>query len=89
VRIERLGLEVATEGKFAFDITDNDPLSAVAETRRSETLSRQGWQVRIETQMRLSCTRKAFLLRATLRAWEGTREVCHREWDRSIPRDLV
>ena len=89
VRIERLGLEVATEGKFAFDITDNDPLSAVAETRRSETLSRQGWQVRIETQMRLSCTREAFLLRATLRAWEGTREVCHREWDRSIPRDLV
>jgi len=89
VRIERLGLEVATEGKFAFDITDDDPLSAVAEMRRSETLSRQGWQVRIETQMRLSCTREAFLLRATLRAWEGTREVCHREWDRSIPRDLV
>jgi uncharacterized protein len=89
VRIDRLGLEVATEGKFAFDITDDDPLSAVAEMRRSETLSRQGWQVRIETQMRLSCTRKAFLLRATLRAWEGPREVCHREWDRSIPRDLV
>jgi hypothetical protein len=57
--------------------------------RRSETLSRQGWQVRIETQMRLSCTREAFLLRTTLRAWEGTREVCHREWDRFISRDLV
>jgi uncharacterized protein len=89
VRIDRLGLEVATEGKFAFDITDDDPLSAVAEMRRSETLSRQGWQVRIETQMRLSCTREAFLLRTTLRAWEGTREVCHREWDRFISRDLV
>ena len=46
------------------------------------------WQVRIETQMRLSCTRDAFLLRASLRAWEGSGEVCHREWDRSIPRDL-
>jgi predicted acyl esterase len=89
VRIDRLGLEVATAGKFAFDIKDDDPLSAVAEMHRSETLSRDGWLVRIETQMRLSCTREAFLLRATLRAWQGTREVCHREWDRSIPRDLV
>jgi predicted acyl esterase len=89
VRIDRLGLEVATEGKFAFDLRNDDPLSAIAEMRRTETLSRQGWQVRIETQMRLSCTREAFLLRATLRAWDGAREVCHREWDRSIARDLV
>jgi putative CocE/NonD family hydrolase len=89
VRIDRLGLELATEGKFAFDITDDDPLSATAEMQRTETIQRDAWQVRIETRMRLSCTRDAFLLRASLRAWEGTSEVCHREWDRSIPRDLV
>ncbi len=89
VRIDRLGLELGTEGKFAFDIKDDDPLSATAEMRRVETKQRGAWQVRIETQMHLSCTRDAFLLRATLRAWEGTSEVCHREWDRSIPRDFV
>jgi hypothetical protein len=89
VRIDRLGLELNTEGKFAFDITDDDPLSATAEMRRTETIQRDGWQVRIETWMRLSCTRDAFLLQASLRAWEGASEVCHREWDRSIPRDLV
>jgi uncharacterized protein len=89
VRIDRLGLELDTEGKFAFDITDDDPLSATAEMRRTETIQRDGWQVRIETRMRLSCTRDAFLLQASLRAWEGATEVCHREWDRSIPRDLV
>jgi predicted acyl esterase len=89
VRIDRIGLEQATEGKFAFDIKDDDPLSATAEMRRSETLSRDGWQVRIETHMHLSCTREAFLLRASLRAWEGTEEVCHRDWDRAIPRDLA
>ena len=89
VRIDRLGLELGTEGKFAFDIKDDDPLSATAEMRRTETIQRDAWQVRIETRMRLSCTRDAFLLRASLRAWEGTSEVCHREWDRSIPRDLV
>ncbi|HEY6717933.1 MAG TPA: CocE/NonD family hydrolase [Reyranella sp.] len=89
VRIDRLGLELGTEGKFAFDITDDDPLSATAEMQRTETIQRDAWQVRIETRMRLSCTRDAFLLQASLRAWEGTAEVCHREWDCSIPRDLV
>ena len=89
VRIDRLGLELGTEGKFAFDITDDDPLSATAEMQRTETIRRDGWQVRIETRMRLSCTHDTFLLRASLRAWEGASEVCHREWDRSIPRDLV
>ena len=89
VRIDRLGLELGTEGKFAFDIKDDDPLSATAEMQRTETIRRDAWQVRIETRMRLSCTRDAFLLQASLRAWEGADEVCRREWDRSIPRDLV
>jgi hypothetical protein len=89
VRIDRIGLELGTEGKFAFDIQDDDPLSAVAEMQRTETIQRDDWQIRIETSMRLSCTRDAFLLRASLRAWEGASEVCHREWDQSIPRDLV
>ena len=89
VRIDRIGLELGTEGKFTSDIKDDDPLSAVVEMRKTETKQRDAWQIRIETAMRLSCTRDAFLLRATLRAWEGTREVCHREWDRSIPRDLM
>jgi uncharacterized protein len=89
VRIDRLGLELGTEGKFAFDIKDEDPLSATAEMQRTETIRRDDWQVRIETRMRLSCTRDAFLLQASLSAWEGADEVCHREWDRSIPRDLV
>ena len=89
VRIDRIGLELGTEGKFAFDIKDDDPLSATAEMRRTETIQRDAWQVRIETSMRLSCTRDAFLLRATMRALEGSSELCHREWDQSIPRDFL
>ena len=89
MRIDRLGLEMGMEGKFAFDIKDDNPLSATAEMRRVETKQRGDWQVKFETAMHLSCTRDAFLLRATMRAWEGAREVCRREWDHSIPRDLV
>jgi putative CocE/NonD family hydrolase len=89
VRIDRLGLELGSEGKFAVDIKDDDPLSASIEMQRTQTIQRDAWQVRIETAMRLSCTRDAFLLRASLRAWEGSHEVCHRDWDHSIPRDLA
>ena len=88
-RIDRIGLELGAEGKSRFHVEADDPLSAVAELQRTVTMSRDAWQIRIETRMRLSCTRDAFLLQGSLRAWEGTDEVCRREWDRSIPRDFL
>ena len=89
VRIERIDLELDTESKSRFHVEENDPLSAVAELRRTLTMSRDAWQIRMKAQMRLSCTRNAFLLRGSLRAWEGASEVCHRDWDRSIARDFL
>ncbi len=88
-RIDRIGLELGTEGKSRFHVEEDDPLSSVYELQRTQTMSRDAWQVRIETQMRLSCTRDAFLLQASLRAFEGANEVCHRDWDRSIARDFL
>jgi len=88
-RIDRIGLELGTENKSQFHVEEDDPLSAVNELRRTWTMSRDDWQIRIETQMRLSCTRNTFLLQGSLRAWEGAKEVCRREWDRSIPRDFL
>jgi len=88
-RIDRLGLELGTENKSRLHIEEDDPLSAVAELRRTWTMSRKAWQIRIETQMRLSCTRDVFRLQASLRAWEGGTEVCHRDWDRAIAREFL
>jgi predicted acyl esterase len=88
-RIDRIGLELRTEGKSHFHVEEDDPLSAEAELRRTQRMSRDAWQIRVETRMRLSCTRDAFLLQGGLRAWEGETEVCCRQWDRSIPRDFV
>ena len=61
----------------------------MAELQQTRTMARQAWQVRIETHMRLSCTRDAFLLVGSLRAFEGADEICHREWDRTIARDFM
>jgi len=88
-RIDRIGLELGTQWQSRYHVEDNDPLSAVAELNNIQTVSRNEWQIRVETQMRLSCNRDAFLLHGRLRASEGANEVCHREWDRSIPRDFM
>jgi predicted acyl esterase len=88
-RIDRIALELSAEGKSQFHVEEDDPLSAMAELRRTQTMSRDEWQIRVETQIRLSSTASIFMLQGSLRAWEGANEVCRREWDRSIPRDFT
>jgi hypothetical protein len=88
-RIDRIGLELGTQWKTQYHVEENDPLSAVAELTNTQTLSRDDWQIRVETQMRLSSTGNAFLLQGSLRAFDGANEVCRRDWDRSIPRDFL
>jgi predicted acyl esterase len=88
-RIDRLGLELATEGTSTWHVDDGDPLSARADLRRTDTLARDAWKIAIETRLRLSSTRDSFRLRASLRAREGGTEVCHRTWDCAIARDCL
>jgi hypothetical protein len=87
--IDRIGLELGTQYKSEYHVEENDPLSAVAELRNTQTVSRNEWQVRVETQLRLSSTGNAFVLQGSLRAWEGANEMCRREWDRTIVRDFL
>ena len=89
MRFDRIGLEVGNEWTFRHDIRDDDPLSALAEMRRTMTVARENWRVRIETSMRMTCSREAFRLEASMRAFEGDQEVTTRRWDQSIPRDMV
>ena len=88
-RIDRIGLELGSEGNFACHVEEDDPLTAVAEMHQVQTISRGAWRTRIETGSRMSCTRDSFLLRATMRAWDGDDKVCDREWDYTVPRDLL
>ena len=88
-RIDRIGLELGAQGSSRYHVEEDDPLSATAELRRTLTMAREGWRIRIETRLHLSCTRTDFLLRGGLTAWEGDDEVCRREWDCAIPRECV
>jgi putative CocE/NonD family hydrolase len=83
------GLEAGTSSHFEHDLEADDPASAVVAMRRTATLARGDWRTRVETSMRMSCTRATFRLEASMRAFEGEVEVCRRDWDTTIKRDLV
>jgi len=87
--IDRIGLELGTQYQSEYHVDDNDPLSAIAELSNIQTVSRNEWQIRVETRLRLSSSGNAFLLQGSLRAWEGANEMCRREWNRTIARDLL
>jgi len=89
VRIDRLGIELGGGSAFKSDLAPDDPLSATIAMRRSDTIARDGWRVRIDSTMRMSCTRDTFVLHATLDAWDGDERVFNKQWDRTIPRALV
>jgi len=83
------GLEAGNDWHWEQEIRDNDPTSASIAMRRTATLARGAWRTRVETGMRLTCTRDSFRLQASVRAFEGDDEVCARDWDETIPRDLL
>jgi putative CocE/NonD family hydrolase len=89
LHFERINLDVSSARDSRYDIEGDDPLSAVAETQHADTLSRGDWKVRVETTLRLSCSRNSFVVHARLRAWHGENGICDRTWDRVIPRDLM
>src|SRR5258708_33697262 len=72
-RIDRLDLELGTHDESKLHVEEDDPLSAVIDLRRTWTMSRDAWEVRIETQMRLSWNRRVLVLQANLcaRGWRS------------------
>jgi hypothetical protein len=89
VRIDDIGIELENEGSGEFRIKDDDPLSARAELRRANEVRRGEWRVRTEVVTRFSASRDGFHVQAVLSAFEDTVLIRRREWDETIPRDLM
>jgi putative CocE/NonD family hydrolase len=70
-----------------FVIRDGDPLSARLELSRTVVMSRDdGWSTRVETNSTMSSTASDFLVRTTLRAWEGEALVFSRDYSATVAR---
>jgi hypothetical protein len=48
---------------------------------------RKGWKIRTESRTHMSCTKRDFVLHASLTAYEGDDKVFERTFDEVIPRN--
>lgn len=83
------GLTLMQTYSDEFSITEGDPLSASARSRRSAALARGEWRVRVETDSTMSADRTHFLVDNTVDAYEDDVLVWNRSWSARIPRDHV
>ena len=78
-----------TRGLLRFSVHPDDPGSAEQDIALTTTMGRPGWRVRTEVHTRIACTADAFIVKASLQAFEGDDKVFSRSWDESIARDGV
>lgn len=87
--IDDIDLTLGYTMRKEFRVHDYDPLSAHAEIEQKTVLRRGDWSVRIECRTVLSSDRENFRMEATLEAFESGERIAQREWDETIPRNLV
>jgi putative CocE/NonD family hydrolase len=71
VRLADPGTEMGEENVSTYRIVEGDPLSAYVVCRAAVTLSRPGFDIRVEASTTMSCDREQFLVTTTLDAFEG------------------
>ena len=85
-RYDDIDLIAEARSTERYTIVEDDPLSATAEVTWTWTFERGDWQIRTETRTHVSCTRRDFLVRARLEAYEGAERVFERDFESRIPR---
>lgn len=89
VRYEDIGMDIRKRVCERYSWTADDFGSPRGETRWTVTFTRGDWSTSIDTCQVLTCTPNEFVLHARLDAYEGDRRLCSRNWDLTVPRDLV
>jgi putative CocE/NonD family hydrolase len=88
-RIEPIEMDLGYTFRKRHRISEYDPLSAQTEVQQTTIMRRTDWSVRIECRTRLAATRTTFQFSADLEAFEGDEPFARRDWQISIPRQLV
>lgn len=88
-RLDEIGTVLSHIIRQRSEITEDKPLSARHEVEESYELSRDDWQVRLETATRFSSTATEFHVIAEARAYYFGELTHERNWRIAQPRDLV
>ncbi|MEX0742260.1 MAG: CocE/NonD family hydrolase C-terminal non-catalytic domain-containing protein, partial [Phycisphaeraceae bacterium] len=87
--IDEIDLQVRSNTLEWYSSRGDDFNSLRGETSTVRGFSRGDWSTRTITRTVLTSTPRAFVLYAELDAYEGDKRVFSKNWDRTIPRDLV
>jgi len=87
--IAAIELDLGSSMLRRYRITERDPLTASAEIEQRTLFRRPGWEIRVETVVKMSATKETFVVEGMLRAFEGETCVFEREWDERVARDFV
>ena len=87
--MEEINLDMGYTLMKRYRIIETDPLSAQTEINQRALLRRGDWEIRITCATRLTATADAFQFSGDLEAFEGDKEIAHRQWTVAIPRNGV
>ncbi|MQA63469.1 MAG: CocE/NonD family hydrolase [Actinophytocola sp.] len=88
-RFEEIDLDVARRTHENYGWLADDFESVTGESTWTMGFRRGDWHVRTVTRTLLECTRTDFIVHAELDAYEGEHRAVSRNWQVTIPRDLV
>ncbi len=85
--IDDIGTEQSFTRVRTSSIVDGDPLSARATVECRATYRRTEWNVRVESDLAMSCDETSFIMTARLAAFDDDELFAERHFHRIIPRD--
>lgn len=88
-RINDTGTEVHRCAREYYTTVGNDFTSARGETMTESSFQRDDWHTEVYTRTVLSCTETDFIIHAQMDAYEGQYRVFSKNWESTIPRDLL
>ena len=65
---------------------EDEPLSATAEVTWTWEFERKDWRIRTESWTHVTCTKRDFVIRAKLEAYENGNKVFEREFEETVRR---
>lgn len=85
--IDDIGTEQSFTRRRASSIVDDEPLSATATYTSAASYRRGDWDVRVESDIVMTCDAEAFYLTGRLSTFDNDELFIERRFDRVIPRD--
>lgn len=87
--IPDVGLVVENDAWRRHSIRLDDPASATAEFHQTNAFHREGWDIRVQSRVRVTSTREDFILLCDVDVFENDERVLCRSWNSRIPRDCM